>query len=106
MLDFINAESSEYRTVQLSYAGTWWARILDVGRAVEPGRGPRGNSMKMEWSLEKGSARLGENPMVVLLAVLMAGAGCSKATPAAASKAPVTALDPDLFSVERQSGIV
>ncbi len=38
-------------------------------------------------------------PLVVLLASLMAGLGCSKETPAAASKAPVT-VDPDVFSME------
>ncbi len=35
----------------------------------------------------------------VVLAALMAASGCSKETPAAASKAPVT-VDPDVFSVE------
>jgi len=35
----------------------------------------------------------------VVLAALMAALGCSKETPAAASKAPVT-VDPDVFSVE------
>ena len=55
--------------------------------------------MKLEWSLEKKDSA-SRGAMVVLLAVLMAGAGCSKATPVAASKAPVT-VDPDLFSVER-----
>jgi cobalt-zinc-cadmium efflux system membrane fusion protein len=38
-------------------------------------------------------------PLVVLIAALMAGLGCSKETPAAASKAPVT-VDPDVFSME------
>ena len=38
-------------------------------------------------------------PLVVLMAALMAGLGCSKETPAAASKAPVT-VDPDVFSME------
>jgi membrane fusion protein, heavy metal efflux system len=37
--------------------------------------------------------------LVVLLAALMCGIGCSKETPAAASKAPVT-VDPDVFSVK------
>ena len=36
---------------------------------------------------------------LVVLAVLMVALGCSKETPAAASKAPVT-VDPDVFSVE------
>jgi cobalt-zinc-cadmium efflux system membrane fusion protein len=54
--------------------------------------------MKMEWSFEM---RYGASlaAMVVLLGVLMAGAGCTKATPVAASKAPVT-VDPDLFSAD------
>jgi len=38
-------------------------------------------------------------PLVVLIAALMAGLGCSKETPAAASKVPVT-VDPDVFSME------
>ena len=38
-------------------------------------------------------------PLVVLIAALMAGLGCSKETPATASKAPVT-VDPDVFSME------
>ena len=38
-------------------------------------------------------------PLAVLMAALMAGLGCSKETPAAASKAPVT-VDPDVFSME------
>ena len=38
--------------------------------------------------------------VIVLLAVVMVNVGCSKETPAAASKAPVT-VDPDIFSVER-----
>jgi len=37
--------------------------------------------------------------LVVLMAAVMAGLGCSKETPAAASKAPVTD-DPDVFSIE------
>jgi len=38
-------------------------------------------------------------PPVVLMAALVAGLGCSKETPASASKAPVTD-DPDVFSLE------
>ena len=49
--------------------------------------------MKVEWSWRPRLA------MVVVLAALVSGAGCSKETPAAASKAPVT-VDPDVFSVE------
>ena len=37
--------------------------------------------------------------LVVLVAALMCAAGCSKETPAAASKTPVT-VDPDVFSVD------
>src|ERR1039458_91137 len=48
---------------------------------------------------EGGWRRGGETPLVVLMAALMAGLGCSKETPAAASKAPVT-VDPDVFSME------
>jgi cobalt-zinc-cadmium efflux system membrane fusion protein len=49
--------------------------------------------MKVEWSWRPRLA------LAALLAALMCGAGCSKETPAAASKAPVT-VDPDVFSVE------
>jgi len=49
--------------------------------------------MKAEWSWRLRLA------LVVLLATLVSGVGCSKETPAAASKAPVT-VDPDVFSVE------
>jgi cobalt-zinc-cadmium efflux system membrane fusion protein len=52
--------------------------------------------MKMEWGSGKAASRLA--PLVVLVAVLIWGAGCSQETPAAASKAPVT-VDPDVFSV-------
>jgi cobalt-zinc-cadmium efflux system membrane fusion protein len=52
--------------------------------------------MKMEWGSGKAASRLA--PLVVLVAVLIWGAGCSQETPAAASKAPVT-VDPDIFSV-------
>ncbi|MFZ1009923.1 MAG: efflux RND transporter periplasmic adaptor subunit [Candidatus Sulfotelmatobacter sp.] len=46
------------------------------------------------------TARLGSRLMVAaLIATLMAAAGCSKETPVAASKAPVT-VDPDIFSME------
>jgi len=38
-------------------------------------------------------------PLAVLLAALCAGVACSKDTPAAASKPPVT-LDPDVFDTD------
>jgi cobalt-zinc-cadmium efflux system membrane fusion protein len=38
--------------------------------------------------------------LVLVMAALLAGLSCSKQTPAAASKAPVT-VDPDVFSMER-----
>jgi len=49
--------------------------------------------MKAEWSWRLRLA------LVALLATLVSGVGCSKETPAAASKAPVT-VDPDVFSVD------
>ena len=53
--------------------------------------------MKVAWGFRNGVSR----PLwlVVLLAALMAGVGCSKDSPAAASKPPVT-VDPDLFSTD------
>ncbi len=53
--------------------------------------------MRIEGSWRRAALRV--NPLFVLLAALICGAGCSKETPAAASKAPVT-VDPDIFSVE------
>ena len=47
----------------------------------------------------KGVWRRAAWPPLVVLIALMAGLGCSKETPAAASKAPVT-VDPDVFSME------
>ena len=47
--------------------------------------------MKRSWS------RLA--PLAMLLAALTGGTGCSKETPVAASKAPVT-IDPDIFSTD------
>ena len=64
--------------------------------------------MKMEWGWRKTSVQSGMGRVsfaalrlwfVVLLAALMCGAGCSRETPVAASKAPVT-VDPDIFSAE------
>ena len=53
--------------------------------------------MKMEWGLRSiGSRTLW---LAVLFATLLAGMGCSKDSPVAASKAPVT-VDPDLFSTD------
>ena len=49
--------------------------------------------MKSEWSWRPRLA------LVAILATLVSGVGCSKETPAAASKAPVT-VDPDVFSVD------
>src|SRR5580700_9795722 len=53
--------------------------------------------MKMGWGWRTEALR--PIPLVALLAALICGGGCSKETPAAASKAPVT-VDPDIFSVE------
>src|ERR1700683_1742639 len=53
--------------------------------------------MKMECGWKGAALRL--IPLFTLLAFVMCGVGCSKETPAAASKAPVT-VDPDVFSVE------
>ena len=50
-------------------------------------------------SRTKGVWRRAAWPPLVVLIALMAGLGCSKETPAAASKAPVT-VDPDVFSIE------
>jgi cobalt-zinc-cadmium efflux system membrane fusion protein len=52
--------------------------------------------MKMEWGGRREALRL--VPLLGLAAALMCGLGCSKETPPAASKAPVT-VDPDVFSV-------
>src|SRR5579864_6620422 len=46
--------------------------------------------------VNRAASRLG---LVALLTVVMCGAGCSKETPAAASKTPVT-VDPEVFSAE------
>ena len=60
--------------------------------------------MKMEWfgrRDESGGAVSSKRLLLAaFLAALMWVVGCSKETPAAASKAPVT-VDPDVFSVER-----
>jgi cobalt-zinc-cadmium efflux system membrane fusion protein len=53
--------------------------------------------MKMEWGWRKAAVRL--VPLFALIAALTGGMSCSKETPAAASKAPITA-DPDVFSAE------
>lgn len=53
--------------------------------------------MRIQGSWRRAALRV--NPLFVLLAALICGAGCSKETPAAASKAPVT-VDPDIFSVD------
>jgi membrane fusion protein, heavy metal efflux system len=52
--------------------------------------------MRMKWDWGRPALRL--VLLFALVALLMSGAGCSKETPAAASKAPVT-VDPDVFSV-------
>jgi cobalt-zinc-cadmium efflux system membrane fusion protein len=53
--------------------------------------------MKMEWGWRKPAVRM--LPQFALVAALLCAGGCSKETPVAASKAPVT-VDPDVFSVE------
>jgi membrane fusion protein, heavy metal efflux system len=78
--------------------------ILEACRGGKFGRSCAGDSA-FSYSMPRRSPTKGMwrrtvwPPPVVLMAALVAGLGCSKETPASASKAPVTD-DPDVFSLE------
>ena len=106
LLDFLNAES-EYRAVELNYVNLVGAYLtaaaqmnMAVGREVIP--------MKKVLASSRGAARDAQRSSApgcagfrssLLLAGLGAGIACSKDTPAATNKAPVT-IDPDVFEAD------
>jgi membrane fusion protein, heavy metal efflux system len=71
--------------------------LIDLPESVHGLR--RGMQPFTAWPLCRAAATSPLVPLVMLFAALIAGLGCSRDTPAVASKAPVTA-DPDVFSTE------